>query len=518
MSKTTEKKKLSAEQVKQLQQLMAKQQGAGGGMPAKPGMPKKFTPKWFFMHFLQTLQKNVKFIDQFIHFVISKDSKDTNDVIRQARSPILFGVGVLFFFVFLGLIWTATAPLDSAAVAIGKVVSSTNKKTINHPDGGIIKKIYVQLGDHVKQGDRLIEFDDTRIKAEYETSLNQYRSYSAAEGRLLAEINGDSEIAYSEFLLKDKDLPEVAKIIETQNNLFHSKNKLQQAEIDSLKQRILQSRKQIEGFNSRKIAIAKTLDVTQDRLDANRKLSEKGYAHKSTILDLEAKEANAESELAVVDTEIIRVEQDITKTEIELINVNNKTSTQALSELKDTQIRLSDVKERFFVFQEQLTRIIITSPVDGVVNHLSPNAYTIGSSIPPSHPIMEISPSDDALVIEAKIPPQNIDSVTIGLESKIRFSAFKSRTTPLFLGKVVSLSPDIIIEQGQISDPKLAGGYYLARIELDMEQFEELAKPRHLILHPGMQAEVQIITGTRTLLRYLLDPVIDAMFKGFKEK
>lgn len=517
MSKTPEKKKLSAEQIKQLQQLMAKQQGAGG-MPARPGMPKKFTPRWFFMNFLQTLQKNVKFIDQFIHFVISKDSEDTNDVIRQARSPILFGVGVLFFFVFLGLIWTATAPLDSAAVAIGKVVSSTNKKTINHPEGGIIKKIYVQLGDHVKQGDKLIEFDDTRIKAEYETSLNQYRSYSAAEGRLLAEINGDSEIAYSEFLLKDKDLPEVAKIIETQNNLFHSKNKLQQAEIDSLKQRILQSNKQIDGLKAKKLAMTKTLDVTQDRLDANRKLSEKGYAHKSTILDLEAREANAESELAIIDTEIIKVEQEITRTEIELINVNNKTSTQALSELKDTQIRLSEVKERFFALQEHLKRIIITSPVDGVVNHLSPNAYTIGSSIPPSHPIMEISPSDDALVIEAKIPPQNIDSVTIGLESKIRFSAFKSRTTPLFLGKVVSLSPDIIIEQGPMTDPKLAGGYYLARIELDMDHFEELAKPRHLTLHPGMQAEVQIITGTRTLLRYLLDPVIDAMFKGFKEK
>jgi HlyD family secretion protein len=514
MSKTPEKK-LSAEQIKQLQQLMAKQQGAGG-MPTRPGTPKKFTPKWFFMHFLQTLQKNVKFIDQFIDFVVKKDSDKTNDVIKNARAPILFGVYVLFFFVFLGLIWTATAPLDSAAVAIGKVVSSTNRKTINHPDGGIIKKIYVQLGDQVKQGDKLIEFDDTRIKAEYETSLNQYRSYSAAEGRLLAEINGDSEIAYSEFLLKDKDLPEVTKIIETQNNLFQSKNKLQQAEVDSLKQRVLQSKKQIEGYRAKKLALAKTLDVTQDRLDANRKLSEKGYAHKATILELEAREANAESELAIIDTEIIKVEQEITRTEIELINVSNKTSTQALSELKDTQIRLAEVKERFFALQEHLKRIIITSPVDGVVNNL--NYHTIGSSIPSSHTIMEISPSDDVLVIEAKIPPQNIDSVTVGLESKIRFSAFKSRTTPLFLGKVVSLSPDIIIEQGPMTDPKLAGGYYLARIELDMEQFEKLAKPRHLILHPGMQAEVQIITGTRTLLRYLLDPVIDAMFKGFKEK
>lgn len=511
----TPNKKLSADQLKQLQQLMMQKKAGGAPNQALMG-PKKFTPKWFFIGFLQTLQNNVKFIDQFIDFVVRKDSDKTNDVIKQARAPIMFGVFVLVFFVLLGSIWAAVAPLDSAAVAIGTLVSHTNKKSVNHPEGGVIKKIYIKLGDHVKKGDKLIEFDYTRIKSEYENYLNQYRSFSASESRLLAEINGDNEITYSEFLLKDKDSPEVAKIIETQNNLFSSKKKLQLAEIESLKQRVLQTNKQIDGYKAKKLATIKTLEVTQDRLNANRKLEEKGYAHKSTILDFEAKEANAESEIAFIETEITKAEQEITKTEIDLINLDNRSSTNSLTELRDTQIRLAETRERFFAYQDQLKRTVITSPVDGVINSL--NYHTIGGSIPPSHPILEISPSDDKLVIDAKIPPQNIDSIRVGLESKIRFSAFKSRTTPLFIGTVVSLSPDIIIDQGPITDPKLAGGYYLARIELDMKQFNELAKPRNLTLHPGMQAEVQIITGTRTLLRYLLDPVIDAMFKGFKEK
>jgi len=521
----TDNNKLSPEKLKQLQQLqqmMMQQQKNGNaqqGLPPGLGTPKppsKFTPKGMFIAILQAMQNSVKFIDQFIDFIVKKDGDKTNDVIKSARSPIMFGTFVLIFFVFAGVLWSATAPLDSATVAIGTVISNTNKKNINHPEGGIIKHIYVKVGDHVKKGEKLIEFDDTRIKSEYENYLNQYRSHSASESRLLAEINKDQKINYPLFLLKDQATPEVARIIETQNNLFHSKNELQIAEQDSLKQRIKQTRQQIEGYNAKKVALQKTLEVTQDRLDANRKLEAKGYAHKATILELEAKEATVLSELAMADTEISKSEQEITKTDIDLINLDSKNSTNSLVELKDTQIRLAESRERFFTYKDSLNRVAIVSPVDGVVNNL--NYHTIGSSIPGSHPIMEISPSNDILIIEAKIPPQNIDSIRVGLESKIRFSAFKSRTTPLFNGTVISLSPDIIIDQGQQMDPKLSGGYYLTRIELDMQKFNELAEPRNLKLQPGMQAEVQIVTGTRTLLQYLLDPVIDAMFKGFKEK
>ena len=108
----------------------------------------------------------------------------------------------------------------------------------------------------------------------------------------------------------------------------------------------------------------------------------------------------------------------------------------------------------------------------------------------------------------------------VGSTAKIRFSAFKYRTTPVFEGKVISLSPDIVMPTpGQpIMDQSLAGGYYLANIELDMKEFNKIAKSRGLKLTPGMQAQIQIVTGTRTLLRYLLDPIYDAMFKGLKEK
>lgn len=524
------KDKLSLEKLKQLEELqkmMIKQSGnkksTAGKLPPMsaglPGIAKKpsiFTPKGLLIAILQGMQNSVKFIDYFIDFIIRKDSSKTNDVVKASRAPVMFGTFVIVFFVIFGLLWSATAPLDSAAYAIGTVVSNTKKKSINHPEGGIIKNIYVNLGDKVHEGDKLLEFDQTRIKAEYESTLNQYRTLLASEKRLLAEINNDNEIIYPEFITKDRSVPYVAKIIETQNNLFRSKNELKTSEKQSASEKIKQLGKQIEGLLAKIEAVQKTIEVTKDRVDATRKLYDKGFVQKAALLELEAKLANAEGDKAITETEIARLEQEITRTEIELINLDSKYSASALNDLKETQVNLAQVKEKLFAYEDSLNRVIVRSPVDGIVNNL--NYFTIGSSIPPQQPILEISPIDDKLIIEAKIDPKNIDSIRIGLESKIRFSAFKSRTTPLFTGKVISLSPDIIIPtQAHPQDPT-AGGYYLAQIELDMKEFAEIAKPRKLTLHPGMQAEVQVITGTRTLLRYLLDPVIDAMFKGFKEK
>ena len=291
---------------------------------------------------------------------------------------------------------------------------------------------------------------------------------------------------------------------------------MKRAEQDSLKQKTMQLKKQIEGYEAKKISLIKTLEVLKDRVDATKKLNIKGFAQKAALLELEAKEASAQSDIAMNDTEIAKSEQEITRTEIELLNLESNFVSKTLTELKETQIQLSERREKYNHYSDSLDRIILRSPVDGVVNNI--NYHTVGSVIPAGQAIMDISPTDDHLIIEAKAEPKNIDSIRVGLESKIRFSVFKSRTTPLFTGTVVSLSPDIVFDQRQQMDNRYAGGYYLARIELNMSEFNEVASTRKIELHPGMQAEVQIVTGTRTLLKYLLDPVIDAMFKGFKEK
>jgi HlyD family secretion protein len=512
--------KLDPEKLKALQQLLSKNAMIPNAMeqpsPLQIKKTSNLSPKAIFFGILEYMQSGVKFVDHFINFIVNRKTNNSNDVVDSARSPIIFGTYVIIIFVIFGLIWSATAPLDSAAVASGTVISNTQRKSLNHQEGGIIKTIYVKVGDKVKKNDPLLEFDSTRTKSEHDSVLNQYRAFLASEVRLLAEINGQNIVQYPEFLTKDNDIPEVAKIIETQNNLFNSKKDLKRAEEDSLKQKTMQLKKQIEGYEAKKISLLKTLEVLKDRVDATKQLNIKGFVQKSALLELEAKEASAQSEIAMNDTEIAKSEQEITKTEIELLTLESKLISQTLTELRDAQISVSERRERYHHLSDSLDRIILKSPVDGVVNNI--NYHTVGSVIPAGQAIMDISPTDDHLIIEAKIEPKNIDSIRVGLESKIRFSAFKSRTTPLFIGTVVSLSPDIVFDPRGQMDNRYAGGYYLARIELNMNEFNEVARTRKIELHPGMQAEVQIVTGTRTLLKYLLDPVIDAMFKGFKEK
>ncbi|MBY0533888.1 MAG: HlyD family secretion protein, partial [Rickettsiaceae bacterium] len=140
------------QQLQQLQQLLMQQKAAGEpnkmptGLPFMQKPPSMWTPKGFFIAIIQGMQNSVKFVDQFINLIVKEDGGNANDVVKSAKSPILFGLFVTVFFVILGTIWMATAPLDSAAVAIGTVISSTQKKVINHQEGGVLKAVFVKLG------------------------------------------------------------------------------------------------------------------------------------------------------------------------------------------------------------------------------------------------------------------------------------------------------------------------------------------------------------------------------------
>jgi len=451
------------------------------------------------------------YFGRFINFVTKKEDEGRNAVIQATRAPVLFGVYVIAVFVIGGGLWSALAPLHSAAIAPGIIIPDTNKKTIQSLEGGVVKEIFVKQGDNVREGDRLVEFEGVRAKPQYEASLNQYRALLANGARLVAERDNLDNVVFPQFLTNDVHVPEVAKIIHTQENLFCSKREVLRAETKSLKQKILQMQQQIKGYEAKKISLNKTLELLAKRLQSARQLLTKGFIQSDKVLEMEAQEAQYISELAVADTEIAKFYQEITGSNIEILNLQTKNLTQTLHELKETQVQLGNAREQFLSAKDALKRIVLTSPVDGIVHTMY--HFTIGGIVNPAYPIMEILPANDRLVIEARVPSKNIDAVHVGLSARIKFEAFKSRTTLLFTGKVISVSPDVVQPQGNVPmEP-----YYNAKIEIDMDNFNRVAKTQKLELHPGMQAEVQIITGTRTLLRYIFDPILDTMFKAYKE-
>ncbi|XVN41699.1 MAG: HlyD family type I secretion periplasmic adaptor subunit [Rickettsia endosymbiont of Argas persicus] len=503
------KPQITPEQLKQLLSLKQEALSLKGQSPKRKALVNSVLKKTS-----QAIEFLLLKLDRFVNFVTKKNDKDRNNVAQAARSPILFGIYVIIFLVLIGGIWAAVAPLDSGAVAVGIVMPNTNKKIIQHHEGGIIKAIYVKQGDKVKKGDKLIELEETRIKSDHESILSQYRNALATENRLIAERDNLEQIEFSDFLTQDINSPEVAKIIHTQENLFRSKKEVYNSEKDALQQRISQLEKKIEGLEARKVAAVKTSEILQDRLKALKTLKEKGFVQKAALLEQEAKVASSKSEVATIDTEIAGTRHAITEAQISIINLQNKYTEKTLTELRDAQVQTASLKEKYNALTDSLNRVIIRSPVYGIVNSL--RYHTIGGVISQGQAIMEISPTDDPLIIEAKVSQKNIDAIHEGLKAKIRFSAFKSRTTPMFTGKVVSVSPDIVQDERQ--HPGQQDNYYIARVEIDMNEFNKIAKVKNLELHPGMQAEVQIVTGTRTLLRYLLDPVTDTAFKAFREK
>lgn len=498
----------------ELQKLLLAQLQSRSSKEAAKQMP-------YHMRFLNWLafkcQSIIAFLDRLINFITKASDKDRNEVMQWARAPILFGTWVIIIVIGFGGLWSAFAPLDKAAIAIGTVISATKKKIIHSADQGIVKKILVRQGDDVRMGQVLIELDDTKAKAIFEQCLEEYRTNLANVNRLIAERDNLVEIKYDDFLLQDLHSPRVIKIIEAQNKLFTAKRDGINGKLQTIDKQINELKLHIQGLESQKVAIKKQAEVSQDRLSAAKKLFEQGVMQKSSLQEVEVKKFALDSEVAKVDIDISKQEQEISRLEVEKINTINSYLSNVVQELKDSQLHATQAYEKYISSKEALSHVTIKSPVDGIVNNIL--VSTIGGVIHFKEELVEVTPKDDDLVIEAKISPRNIDSVYAGLNAKIRFSAFKSRTTPVFTGKVIYVSPDVVRDDSAYARSGQHEPYsYIARIELDHEEFNQYAAKYNLILHPGMTAEIQIVTGTRTLLRYLLDPLVDQMFRAFIEK
>ncbi|MDX2050128.1 MAG: HlyD family type I secretion periplasmic adaptor subunit [Rickettsiaceae bacterium] len=499
--------KPSPEQMQKMLAMLQQQQGAQSKFVGYRNALLIFLSKY--------IEIFVRNLDAFIKYVINKSEIDKTNVMSTARGPIIFGTYVIIFFMIFGGIWAATAPLDSASFAIGSVIPSSKRKYIQHPRGGYIKEIFVQLGDHVKEGDKILALDDVEFKAAYETYLNKYRTYLAAENRLSAERDKLDKISFDPFLVQDESNPQVSALLRTEEQLFASRKEAYQKQIESLEQRHLQYINKLESYLARRISIKKNKEITQETLRSHTELFKKKFISRQELLQMEARAAQASSELSATEADIAGLREQLAQDEAESLRFKSEYLSQIIDNLNKVQAAKNEAKEAYTQAKDALDKAILRSPVNGTVIDIT--QITTGGVIGPGNLVAEILPNDDRLVIEARIPNSNIDSVHVGLKAKIKFSAFKSRTTPAFKGVVTSLSPDVVSDKGaQMGRPEAPA--YVARIELDMEDFDRIAKKRKLVLRPGMQAEIQIVTGTRTLLRYLLDPITDSMYNAFREK
>lgn len=426
----------------------------------------------------------------------------------QTRPTILAGVFVIFGMIGGFFAWAALTPIASAVVAHGTVVVESTRREIQHLDGGIVAAVHVREGDFVAAGQRLITLDPTRPRANLEVLQNQEMSLIALIARLRAEQLGRDSVEFPSVLLSAADSDHRAReVIDSQLALFRARREALTGQIEILGQRIAQLRAQLEGLRLQQAAAARQAHLIEEEIAGLRNLERQGFAPRNRILAMERELARYRSEEAEHMGNAARTEQAIGETELQILQARRQAVEEASRLLQDALAQLRDVRERLAAARDVVDRLEIVAPIDGRIVGLQVTAA--GGVVQPGRTLLTIVPEHDELVVEAHIPTQNIESVFVDAESVIHFTALPQRTLPMLKGRVVMVSADKLV------DERSGIPYYRARIKVDQDSLAKIADRR---LVPGMPADVVITGSERSVLQYLVDPLLPALLRTFRER
>jgi HlyD family secretion protein len=404
--------------------------------------------------------------------------------------------------------WGATAKLKGAVISSGKLRVESQRQVVQHPDGGVVGKIFVREGDVVDAGEVLIQLDGTTLQSELSVMESQLFELMARRGRLTAEQTDKDSIVFDrELLAAAENNSEVRALIDGQQALFVARLRTMEREIEVMQERQDQIREQIGGSSAEIEALRRQSELIEQELVGQRQLLKKGLAQASRVLSLEREAARLEGQRGQMVAQTAQLKGQISEMEIELLRLGATRREEAITTMRDLGFRELELKERRIALIEQLSRLDVRAPLAGIVLDMA--VFALKSVVRPAEPILYIVPSNSALVVDAQVDPIHIDSVRSGQEAVLTFSAFNTRTTPQLFGTVSKVSPDAFV------DEQTKRSFY--RVEV-MLQEGELAKLKGQELVAGMPVEVFIQTGERTPLNYLLKPITDYFNRAIREK
>jgi len=405
------------------------------------------------------------------------------------------------------LLWAGLAPLDEGVPGQGMVAIDTKRKEVQHLTGGIIKEVLVGEGDRVKEGQLLMRLDPAVARANFEAARQRYIGLLAMEGRLLAEQRGLAKIVFHPDVLAASSDPQIGQVIFTQEQLFNSRRASLRADLQSSEESIQGQLGLIEAYAGMLVNRKNQQALLTEELNNTRGLVAEGYAPRNRQLELERMAADASSSIAELQGNTIRAKRAISELQQRAIMRQQEYRKEVESQLADVGREVPGDRDKFRATQDDLGRIEIKSPVAGQVVGLA--FQSVGGVIGPGQKLMDIVPEDQALLIEARVPPHLIDRVHKGLPVDIRFSSFAHSPQLVVNGKVSSISADLLVDQHS------GAGYYLARVGVTAEGYKKLGKRQ---LQPGMPVEVVFLTGERSMLTYLLSPMTKRLAASMKEE
>ncbi|SDB59637.1 membrane fusion protein, epimerase transport system [Pseudomonas sp. NFACC13-1] len=415
-------------------------------------------------------------------------------------------VGYLMLLVTFGLFggWAALAPLDSSALAPGVVTVKSYRKTVQHLEGGIVRELRVHDGDLVKTGDVLLVLDNTQARAEMEATRSQLIAALQLQARLEAERDGLPEPLAVPTL--DSADPRVQEARDSEARIFQTRRTSLLGEIGLQEKTIGQIEEQIRGFKAI-IASKQMLAASyQDEIVDLRALLAEGYVDKQRLREQERSLARLQTEIAESQSEIAQARVHVDEAKLKILQLKKAFASEVAGLLGDARTKVYELRERLATLQDRDQRTDILAPESGMVMGMT--VHTLGAVVSPGTALLDIVPANEELIVEAQVSPMDIDRIALGKLADIRFSAFKSSTTPVIEGRLVQISADRLINKDT------GTAYYLARVALTDKGRRTLG---NLTLVPGMPVEVLVNTGARTLLQYLMQPASNVFARSLIE-
>ena len=418
--------------------------------------------------------------------------------------------GILVIVLFFGGLtaWSVFFPFQGAVIASGMVKVSGEKKLVQHLEGGVVSKIFIKEGDRVSAGDVLIELRSSEVSSNVDLLRGRLWAKQAEEARFKAEAGMKSEIVWPEEFQKLKGNREISEIILSEEKIFSSKRSDLQGKVELYNSQIKQLGNRIEGAKEEMKSLEEIILNLEEDLKSKRPLVKEKYLGKTTVLELERSLSDHKGRRGKLNQDIAQFHQMVQEFQLRIVDIENQYREKAVSDLGQVTDTIFEIQQQIKPHLDAKERLEIRAPVSGIVINMqifSEESGVVRSGMP----LLEIVPEDSKMIIKVQVRPQDIISVKEGQETKVQLSAFQRKSTPPIKGKVTYVSPDLISQQ----TPQGVISFYEAHVEIDQE---DLAA-KNAYLSPGMPVSCYITTEKRTVISYLLGPLLKNVDTALRE-
>jgi len=400
-------------------------------------------------------------------------------------------------------LWSALAPISGAVIAAARIKVELERKTVQHREGGIVREIRVRNGQHVRAGDVLVVVDDVRSDAELSLLEDQLLAERVRQARISAETTLAREFSVERSIAAES---RAGEHLARERAQFSARRRTLDEQVAALQLQVGAARAQSAALEGQIESTRESGRLAAEELKLNEKLAAEGFVPRARLLPLQRADSDYRSRLDESRGELALARQHVAELQARIADARNRYQQAATEELKQSATRLHELEERLRPSQDQVDRQSVRSPVDGVVMGLRVSAA--GEVLAAGAALADVVPSNEMLVVEARIRPQDIAQVYTDAPARVRLAAYDARNTPLLPGRVTFVSPD------RISDAQSGESWFAATVEVDTAALRDHPD---LKLKAGMPAELFITTSDRTLVDYLLSPITHFTRRALRE-